>query len=212
MLFILQFIFHSLLIAAPTEAHMGERHMLIVRAGVDKIFVNYVGIIEKEQSPLLIQTFEFPLLKDALDFNAQEGLEKKDLTVNDKGFLAGPIRLDIPQKVISLVFVLPAKFGDGQVAIEFPFVVKELRILIEKTLQVESSELEKVSNDGGEFSQTYTGYFYKKPIQPYDKIRIAISHIPSGRFSLFLLGAIVAVLLIVCAGYFTVKTAQRTRG
>ena len=187
--------------------HFGDRHMLIIRSGIDKLFVNYVSVIEKGDTPLQQKVFEFPLLKNVLDFNPQEGLDKKDLTVNAKNFLEAPIRLDMDQKVVSLVYIVPAQNGVGVIEFALPYAIKELRVLIESSLKNESPDsIEKVSLGEGDFPKTYTPYFYKKLLLAQDQIVLSVSSVPTGRSRLYLMGGITAVLLALCSVVFTMKT------
>ncbi len=191
---------------AATLPRMGERNLLIVRAGVEQLFINYVAVIEKGAADGAEVSLQFPLLSNVLDFSTQEGLEKKDLTVNAKHFLEARVKLNEPQKVVSFVYVLPAPNGLGQIEFQSPYAMKELRVLIESNLQNNSDVLEKVATDSGEFPKTFVPYYYKSPISEYDKITISVTRVPTGRSSLYLLGGISALLLLASSIFFALKT------
>lgn len=191
----------------PVSATVTKRQVIFLREGLDSIFGNAVFLVEnRSETDAPLKTIAM-LPKETVDFAATEGIDPQDIKLDGTNVV---IERAVPPGVhmIGIGFQTSAKFGRATLSFTVTEPIDNLSILVpeESKLELQSAALQP-ADDGETPHEGYRPYANRAPMQPGDRFTIEVTGLPEGRAGLWILGAVIAGLIVVSA--FTL--AWRTR-
>lgn len=201
---------------AAAEAGVSPRHLIILRDGLDAVWGSYVfAVVNDGNAPAPLKV-EIALPKETADWAPQEGVEPEAVKLAagaGSGVLLIEKEFPPGTHVITIGFKVPASFGSAELTLKPPTTVADLTVLRPRAgkFSVEASWLKPV--DGGASPDPdYDALTAAEPMTAGAEKVMRVSGIPEGRARFWMLGGVVAGLLVLGALALAFKTRPRLSG
>jgi hypothetical protein len=190
------------------EIIVRDRHVLLVYPGVDALWGNYVFMVSNEGDEPQRFATNVLLPNETVDWQAQDNLEPDDIQLSEDGGLRLSKVFDPGNHLLSIGFKVPSSGGAAALSLEPPFAMGMMGIFVsDQSLEVKADQFTK-REDVPFSGQTYNS-FTVLDAQPGTVYRAEISGLPEGRGRYWIVGSILALILVVGAGLATWKTKPR---
>lgn len=198
---------------ARAEVNTGTRHMFLLRAGMGEIIGTYYFAVNVTQEKPEALKFRLLLPKEVADFAPAEGLEAKDISLGPDGGIYVDKEFNPGFNLIGVYFIAKSPNTNGQLTLDFPADVLELRVISQSVgLELTSPNFEKISLNGNEEVNFKSGIASKDVIKSGSQVILSYSGLPEGRSWFWILGSVTAGLLTGLSVLLFYKTRESTLG
>lgn len=191
---------HSAL--AEGKIFMGDRHLMMLRPGIDAVWGTSVFAVVNEGTEPVSERYNVLLPKETIDFSPQEGVTPEELKQNTDGTLYVEKLFPPGTNVISIGFMVAGNSGNA--ALTFvgpPGDSRAVALLSSKgILTLGSPNLNPAKPDEALPTSGYDQYVMKEPLAPGVEMKVSIAGIPEGRKNFWILGGCVGALLFSLGG------------
>jgi len=164
-------------------------------------------VIDNHKSQELRLPVNLP--KNVLDFRVDEGVTPSELKQDTTGQMFIEKKFEPGTTLVSISFILGAESSDVNVMVPIRYHVPQFLVLVPKEqLNLQSSQLQ-LDTSGAFPSPQFQVFTTDKPIFEGHALEFKVSGIPQSRKTLWLIGAICAVILLIFAGAMGVATRPR---
>lgn len=198
---------------APNAVHpiVAPRELIVLKPALDQVWGTWItAVIHRGESPEEV-SFYLNIPREAVDFQAGEGLEPKDLKIQSDGVL---VRKTFAPgvNVVSVVFAVPARYGVTSLTLVPKREVPEMSIMTPKGILTAKGDGLAVQPDDRQEGERYDVLGTTKPLPLGKEFVLDIAGVPEGRSRLWILGGIVGGLLILTAGVYAWRTRPQKTG
>jgi len=187
--------------------------MYLLRSGLGEVVgAYYFAVNVTDDKP---ETLKFRLLlpKEVVDFAPAHGLEAKDIALGPDGGVYVEKEFSPGVNLLGVYFMAKSPNASGQLTVDFPSDVLELRVLSQSAgLEVTSPNFAPVSLSEAQEINARSGIVSKDLIKAGSKVILSYSGIPEGRSWFWILGSVTAGLLIGLSALLFFKTKESTLG
>jgi hypothetical protein len=183
---------------SPSTAFVAPRELLVLKTGVDQVWGQWmVAVINRTEKPVDL-SFKAHLPKEVTDFQAVEGLEAKDVVLDDDGVSISKSFAPGVQ-VVSVSFVVPALSGSAKLSINTDRAVPEFVVMTPTGLL--SLESDQIKRDGEDSQQgeRYSVFGLREPLSSKQTLSLQVTGVPEGRKKLWMIGGVMAFVLVSAA-------------
>jgi hypothetical protein len=213
LLFVVASLNFSLSNQAQAEVNTGTRHMFLLRAGMGQIIGTYYFAVNVTGEKPETLKFRLLLPKEVVDFAPAEGLETKDIALGQDGGIYVDKEFNPGFNLIGVYFNAKSPDSYGQLTLDFPADVVELRVISQSEgLEITSPGFEKVSLNGNEEVNFKSGIASKDVIKSGTKVVLSYTGLPEDRSWFWILGSITAGLIIGLSLLLSFKTKESALG
>jgi hypothetical protein len=198
---------------AQAEVNTGTRHMFLLRAGMGQIIGTYYFAVNVTGEKPETLKFRLLLPKEVVDFAPAEGLEAKDIALGQDGGIYVDKEFNPGFNLIGVYFNAKSPDSYGQLTLDFPADVVELRVISQSEgLEITSPGFEKVSLNDNEEVNFKSGIASKETIKSGTKVVLSYTGLPEDRSWFWILGSITAGLIIGLSLLLSFKTKESALG
>lgn len=197
------------LLAAPALAAVSvtPRHLMILREGLGSLYGSYVfGVFNTGDKP---EHFKTPVMlpKETDDFSAQEGVEAGDLTLAPGGGVTLEKEFPPGMQIVSIGFRTKSRYGRGVLTLTPTLAIDSFTLLIPRLsgLQVSAPKL-AIGDASNAPDPQYEPYINASVLQSGETVTIAVDGLPEDRSQIWIVGAGVAAMLLLMAGFLAWRT------
>ncbi len=198
----------ALTTTAQAEVVLGERHIVIIRPGVNSVWGNYLfGVRNLGATP---EAFEARVMlpEEMVDFQPQEGVKPNEIKLDDDGKLLVSKTFPPGLTLISIAFKVDGSFGKATMTFkpakelsEFTLMTKDPEIGIESAFLSQGQSPMTQAH-----SSAYRAFTNDNPIKAGQAVVVTIDQLARGRSSLWLAGSAFAAVLAVLAAFLAIRT------
>ncbi len=179
-----------------------ERHVIMLYPGLDTIWGTYLAVVENAgQQPVKARV---PILmpRETVDFQAQEGIDQSNLQLGDDGQVIAEFDLAPGRQMVGVGFKVDARSGGATLTLRPKVDLATLSVLIGRDgLSVQGASLtgpEEIA-----FGEQVQDMWTAKDIAAGSEYTLLVDGIPQGRGGFWMIGAVMASLLVVFAALLT---------
>lgn len=204
------FIFLGLSTSAFATLELSEKHLIILRAGIDSLWGDYVFSIQNNTptpQPTKIPLF---LPAETVDFKAIEGIVDADLRLDtERGAVILAKAFAPGATVVNVGFKVEAEAGEGTLTFTAAQHLPSVNVLYEgEILTVEAdsllpTELPKIAH------VDYQALHTQHPLNIEEEMVIKVTGVPLGRKIIHVYAVIFAIILLLSTLWLGIKTAPR---
>ncbi len=196
--------------AARAEVYVTPKHLLILREGLDTVYGSYIFALQNTgEKP---EHFKVPVMlpKETEDFTPQEGLEPSELTLAQNGSVVVEKDVQPGVNLIGIGFRLSGRYGKATMTFNPVMDIDSFILLLPRgsAMQVESNFLKPGDSDSAPDPQ-YMPWTTNAPMKANELVSIEVSGLPEGRSRLWILGSIVAGMLVLLAAFLAWRTRPK---
>ena len=195
--------------APPVEVSF--RHMVILNFDIKTIYgLYFFAAINNTDAPQPFTT-QVMLPTETADFKPQDGLTDQDIQVASDGVVTIAKMVKPGLSLMGMgVEVKITSFGNDQLTFIPPTEIKELSLAVAHDVPVVLSSPGMVDGLPPMLANgQYKGIMNKTPLSAQKPVTITIEGLPKGRPSLWIVGAIFAMILAVACAVLAVRTLPR---
>lgn len=195
-----------------TEIGLSFRHIIILQADLKNIWGSYYFAINNPKAQAQPFKTLVMLPKNVLDFRAQEGLTDQDLKLNQDGSLYVEKLFPPGLSLLGVGFqVKTSAFGADTLTFKPSFDLNELSIASPSNMGLKISANDTLFKSAVPpmlANGQYIGIQSRSSIAADQELNIEISGIPKDRNMLWVLGVLVAVILVAFSALLAIKTRE----
>jgi len=194
---------------AEVQATVGDKHLVILRPGVETLWGNYIFAVKNDSEGDAPITTRVMLPKEMVDFQPQDGVVAGDLQLGDSGltlskyFPPGLHIVSIGFKVDVLMGSADLTFTPAADILDFTLLTPVDDALLVSGPLVASEETPDPSYRAMRSSGTLPGGV---------SFSVNVSGVPEGRVKLWIIGSIVGVLMLLGSLALAAKTRPKLQG
>ncbi len=190
---------------APVVA---PRELLVIKPAIDGVWGTWIAaVIHRGTTPQELSFF-VNLPREAADFQPAEGLEAKDLKLEQDGILVRKVFAP-GVNVISLLFMVPASYGSTSMTFLSRRDLPEMTVMTPKGLLAITSDRLVSQEDDRQDGQHYAVLGLSKPLATGQELTLNISGVPEGRGRLWVMGGIASALLLIASIGLVLRTRPK---
>lgn len=206
------FILLALLFALPVQAEiaLSEKHLIILRAGLDSIWGDYIFSVQNSQSELQQAEVALFLPRETIDFKAVEGVTAADMRVDAQhGVVTMQKEFPHGSTLVNVAFKVMAEDGTATLNWHARHSLASLNIMYEHDIievfadKLETTELPRIAD------VHYRALHTPQALSKGDNLQIQVRGIPQGRTQLHLFAVVFTVILLASAVYLSIRTRPR---
>ena len=182
--------------------YLTPRHMVLMQATMSDVWCSYFVGVQNDTGEEAYFESPLPVARDALEMQAQEGLQDSDIRIRDDGQLMVAKKFRPGLSLISVGYRIPATSGGATpLRFKFPYEVHDFAFASSAgaglTLHAENftSRLPHMLP-----SEQYRGVSNTQTIAKDSLVTVWVSGIPAGRAAFWWLGGVLFFVLFVGAG------------
>lgn len=195
----------------PEAPRVARRHIVFLREGVDSVFGNYIFAVENPSGAAAPFKATVMLPKETVDFGATEGIEPQDVRLDGESVV---VERSFPAGVhiVGIAFKADGSFGRTTLTFKVSQEIENLSLLVPKqgTMGLESSALQ-AAGDSETPDEEYRPYVNKAPLKPGDTFTVSVSGLPEGRGRLWIIGSVIAGLMVLLASVLALRTRPKIK-
>lgn len=197
---------------ARADVYVTPKHLIILRQGLDSLYGSYVFAVQNTgEAPETLKA-RVMLPKETVDFMPQEGLDPSEVTLADGPDGGLQIDKSFPNGVhiVSIGFKVDARLGKAGLTLTPVSEIQSFTLLLPR-----DSGLTLVTSplvDGDESAAPdpqYRPFVSAAPLAAGAAFNIEVAGIPEGRSRLWLVGGVLAGLMVLAAGLFAWRTKPK---
>lgn len=210
--FIFVILWSALARPAAAEIALSKKHLIILRAGLDSIWGDYIFSVQNNQQTPQRADIALFLPRETVDFKAVEGVTAADLRVDarhgtvtmQKEFPAGVTLVNVAFKVAAQDGTAILNWMATQV-LDSVNVMYEHEVIEVASDRLETTHLPRIAD------VHYRALHTTQALQAGDSLRVRVHGIPQGRAQLHLFAVVFAVILLISTVYLGIRTRPRGR-
>ena len=209
------FILTALLLALPAQAEiaLSEKHLIILRAGIDSVWGDYIFSVQNNQSEPQQAEVALFLPHEATDFKAVEGVTDDDMRI-DAQHSTVMLHKEFPHgtTLVNVAFKVTAHAGKARLSWQARQPIASLNVMYEHDVievfseQLEGTHLPRIAD------VHYRALHTPQGLAKGDSLQVQVQGIPQGRGQLHLFAVVFAVLLLILSVYGGIRTRPRGEG
>ncbi len=184
---------------------MEDRHVVMIQAGIEVVWGHYLFAVHNDSRNELSYESELLLPKETSDFQPQEGLLPKDLSLAESGNVK--IRTNVPSttKLLGIAFKVESDSRPVKLSFQAPYDIRELKILYPlNSIQLVGEGFEE--SGPVQLRERQMNSMTRSRIQAGETFEIQVAGVPSGRGPYYKLGFALAAFLLLGASILTYKS------
>ncbi len=192
------------------EVYVTPKHLLILRGALDTMYGSYIFALQN--SGETAETFKtpvtLPLEKD--DWATQEGLEPNEVSLASSGNLIVEKSVQPGVNLLGIDFKVPASFGHTTLTFKPEATIESMIVLVPRgsSVSIESARFAPADSSQAPDPQ-YVPWHSNGPLAAGETVTIDVYGLPEGRARLWIVGSVVAGLLLVLAGLVGWRTRPK---
>lgn len=187
---------------------LAPRELVVLKPAIDGIWGTWIAAVIHRGAKPEEMSFFVNLPREAVDFQPGEGLEPKDLKLEQDGIVIRKVFAP-GVNVISLIFAARATYGEAALTFVSKRDLPEMTVMTPRgLLTVEGDGLAPQGEDQQE-GQRYTVFGLSKPLVAGQEFKMRIAGVPEGRGRLWILGGIAAALLVLTSVWLVLRTKPK---
>lgn len=194
------------------DVYVTPKHLVILRQGLDSLYGSYVFAVQNTgEAPEALKA-RVMLPKETIDFMPQEGVDPSEVSLAEgpEGGLQIDKQFPNGVHIISIGFKVAARLGKASLSFTPVGEIQSFTLLVPRDsgIQLVSSPL----IDGDEAAAPdpqYRPYVSGAPLPAGTPFFIEVAGIPEGRSRLWMIGSVLAGLLVLATGLFAWRTKPK---
>ena len=186
------------------------RHLIILRPGLDAVYGSYVFAVQNDSEKSVRLQSRVMLPGETSDFVPQEGLEPSEIKLGSDGGVT--IDKEIPKgiHVLGVGFKVDSRFGKTQMSLTPVSEIRSLTILVPRdtAIQIGAPGLSVATGEDAADPQ-YKAFVNAEPLAAGAPFVVEVAGLPEGRSRLWLMGGVVAAIMILAAGVLALRTRPK---
>ncbi len=202
----------ALWLAVPgrAEVALSEKHLIILRAGLDSVWGDYIFSVQNNQQEAQQAEVTLFLPRETVDFKAIEGVAAADLRVDPQH---GTVKMqkEFPHgaTLVNIGFKVAAQGGNTTLHWVATRTLASLNIMYEHDIIDVSSDKLVATHLPRIADVHYRALHTPQALAKGDGLRVQVRGVPQGRAQLHLFAVVFAATLLISAAYLSIKTRPR---
>lgn len=184
---------------------IAPRELIVLKPSVDGIWGTWItAVIHKGTAPEEV-TINVNIPRESINFQAGEGIEKKDLKLESDGIKVQKIFAP-GVNVVSVLFEVPAHYGTSRLTLVPKRELPEISVMTPKGMLSIKADGLVAQPDDRQDGERYDVFGASTSLSENKEFVIDVSGVPEGRSRLWILGSVIALLLVLSAGWYAWRT------
>lgn len=203
-------LFLSLTSGATADVYVTPKHLMILRQGLDSVYGNYVFAVQNTGETEETLKARVMLPKETVDFIPQEGIDPSEVTLAEDGGLMIDKKFPSGVHIVSIGFKTDAEYGHATLTLTPVSEIQSFTLLVPRDSGLTVASQALTDGDASHAPDPqYRPLISSTPLQSGATFTISVDGMPEGRGRLWMVGAAIAALLLVMAGFLALKTRPR---